>query len=347
MARPRRRHPPVEPARARAVQRRAPGACATCARDPSSSSSATGNARADPRRPRASCTSTRSGRPATGRSGSCSTGTARSGRRTAMATSSIGRSRRCATTLEATGDLSILDDEVAYTDRHQAPTSRHGPIFAHTERQVDAIERGCIPGTALVVFAGGDWEDTLQPADPAMAERLVSSWTVELAYQTLGRYRGRLERAGRAAMARPAGRPVPRRMRADFNRLPRPRWRRRRAGDFRPGRSRATCFIRATGATGVRYRLIPMTRGIISGMFTPDQARSHVALVERHLSFPDGVRLMDRPMAYHGGTDHALQPGRVGRQSSGARSGCSTSTPTSATSRRWRGSAGRTRRFGR
>ena len=54
--------------------------------------------------------------------------------------------------------------------------------------------------------------------------------------------------------------------------------------------------------TGVAYRLLPMTRGIISGMFSVEQARRHVALIERHLSFPDGVRLMDRPMDYHGGT---------------------------------------------
>jgi len=45
-----------------------------------------------------------------------------------------------------------------------------------------------------------------------------------------------------------------------------------------------------------------MTRGMISGMFSVEQASRHFALIERHLSFPDGVRLMDRPMDYHGGT---------------------------------------------
>ncbi len=45
-----------------------------------------------------------------------------------------------------------------------------------------------------------------------------------------------------------------------------------------------------------------MTRGIISGLFSLEQARRHVALIERHLTFPDGVRLMNRPMDYHGGT---------------------------------------------
>jgi cellobiose phosphorylase len=53
--------------------------------------------------------------------------------------------------------------------------------------------------------------------------------------------------------------------------------------------------------TGVSYRLLPMTRGMISGLFTPDQAERHRALIERHLSFPDGVRLMNRPMEYRGG----------------------------------------------
>ncbi len=45
-----------------------------------------------------------------------------------------------------------------------------------------------------------------------------------------------------------------------------------------------------------------MTRGIIGGLFSPEQARRHAALIARHLLFPDGVRLQDRLMDYHGGT---------------------------------------------
>ncbi len=59
--------------------------------------------------------------------------------------------------------------------------------------------------------------------------------------------------------------------------------------------------------TGVSYRLLPMTRGIISGMFTLEQARRHADLIERHLLFPDGARLMDRPMDYHGGTSRIFK----------------------------------------
>ena len=139
---------------------------------------------------------------------------------------------------ETTGDMSVLDDEVAYTDPvTKAPTQDTETIFEHTVRQVDAIERGCIPDTALVVFGGGDWEDTLQPVDAAMAQHLVSSWTVELAYQTLSRYRVVCERAGREPMAASAGRSD----RADAGRLqplPRARWRRRRSRVLRARRDR-------------------------------------------------------------------------------------------------------------
>jgi len=203
--------------------------------------------------------------------------------------------------VEASGDLSILDEQVAYTDvRTKTVTAQTESIFAHTERQIARIERDCIPGTALPVYGGGDWEDTLQPADPAMAQRLVSAWTVELAYQTLDRYRTVCDRAGRGATA---GRlkVLCARIRSDFNRYLVPDG--VVAGLAHFGPDGIEYFLHPRDRkTGVAYRLLPMTRGMISGLFSVEQARRHVALIERHLSFPDGVRLMNRPMEYHGGT---------------------------------------------
>ncbi len=202
--------------------------------------------------------------------------------------------------VETTGDLSILEDQVAYTDdQTMAVTAETETIFAHTERQIATIERDCVPGTALPVFAGGDWEDTLQPADPVMARRLVSAWTVELAYQTLGRYRAVCERAGRDAMAdRLVG--LCARMRSDFNRWLIPDG--VVAGLAHLGPDGIEYFLHPRDRrTGVAYRLLPMTQGMISGLFSVEQARRHAALIERHLSFPDGVRLMNRPMEYRGG----------------------------------------------
>ena len=86
------------------------------------------------------------------------------------------------------------------------------------------------PAPRSCVFGGGDWEDTLQPVDPAMAERLVSSWTVELAYQTLVALPGRVRAGGAGtAMAAAAGRPHGRGCVSDFNRFLVPGRRRRRS----------------------------------------------------------------------------------------------------------------------
>jgi CRISPR-associated protein Csx3 len=203
--------------------------------------------------------------------------------------------------VEATDDLSILDERVAYTDEATlAPTAEAEPISAHVERQVARIEQDCIPGTSLPVFAGGDWEDTLQPVDPGMARRLVSAWTAELAYQTLDRYRTVCDRAGDAAMARRLD-ALCARLRSDFQRHLVPGGVVAGLAEFGP--DGIGYFLHPRDRrTGVAYRLLPMTRGIISGMFTARQAARHAALIDRHLRFPDGVRLMNRPMTYRGGT---------------------------------------------
>jgi cellobiose phosphorylase len=60
-------------------------------------------------------------------------------------------------------------------------------------------------------------------------------------------------------------------------------------------------------ATGVRYSLLPMIHGIIAGLFSPAQARAHLALVAAHLTGPDGARLFDRPLRYHGGVQRIFQ----------------------------------------
>jgi cellobiose phosphorylase len=42
-------------------------------------------------------------------------------------------------------------------------------------------------------------------------------------------------------------------------------------------------------------------------MLTPQQTRAHLEVITRELSGPDGVRLFDRPMPYHGGPQRIFQ----------------------------------------
>jgi len=59
--------------------------------------------------------------------------------------------------------------------------------------------------------------------------------------------------------------------------------------------------------TNVSYSILPMNRGIISEIFTKEQARQHLDLIEQQLKGPDGARLMDRPLRYKGGIQTLFQ----------------------------------------
>ena len=70
--------------------------------------------------------------------------------------------------------------------------------------------------------------------------------------------------------------------------------------------------------TGINYRLLPMTRSIISELVDEEQANKNVKLIEEHLMCPDGVRLMNHPATYKGGVieffQRAEQASNVGRE---------------------------------
>jgi len=59
--------------------------------------------------------------------------------------------------------------------------------------------------------------------------------------------------------------------------------------------------------TGIHYRLLPMTRSMLGGLFTPQQAARHAGLIQQHLLAADGARLMDRPPTYRGGICEIFQ----------------------------------------
>jgi cellobiose phosphorylase len=59
--------------------------------------------------------------------------------------------------------------------------------------------------------------------------------------------------------------------------------------------------------TNIQYSILPMNRGIISGIFTKEQAEHHQDLIEQHLKGPDGARLMNRPLKYKGGIQRIFQ----------------------------------------
>ena len=58
------------------------------------------------------------------------------------------------------------------------------------------IDARVIAGTRLAAYGHGDWNDSLQPVEPDMRERLCSAWTVTLHYQTFTTLAGAFRQLG-------------------------------------------------------------------------------------------------------------------------------------------------------
>jgi 1,2-beta-oligoglucan phosphorylase len=203
--------------------------------------------------------------------------------------------------VETTGDFGFLDELIAWRADDLERTAHRDSVATHVARLIEAVRARFIPGTHLIRYGEGDWNDSLQPVDPLMRDRMVSSWTVALLFQQLGRAAEIYLRAGRTNEALEF-RALAGAMRADFNtHLMRDET---VAGYaiFAPDGQVAEMLLHPSDArTGLSYSLLPMTRSIIGGLFTPEQTRHHLALIRENLVFPDGARLMDRPVAYRGG----------------------------------------------
>ena len=77
---------------------------------------------------------------------------------------------------------------------------------------------------------------------------------------------------------------------------------------FHEGRkNRLPASSAGPASRGLSYSVLPMIHAIINDMFTPEQAETHLGLIRQHLLGPDGARLFDRPMAYHGGPQKYFQ----------------------------------------
>lgn len=208
--------------------------------------------------------------------------------------------------LLASEDASILDDVVPFFDPAGTDRAERATVWVHVERALAVIAARVVPGTHLVAYGHGDWNDSLQPVIPEMRERLCSSWTVTLHHQTLTLFAEALRRLGRPHAATSldglAGQ-----VRADFGQ-------RLLADDelagfayFHPdGRVDHQLHPRDR-ETGIHHRLLPMIHAIIADLFSPEQAAAHLALIRDLLLGVDGARLFDRPPAYRGGLQRHFQ----------------------------------------
>ncbi|MBX4934988.1 GH36-type glycosyl hydrolase domain-containing protein [Rhizobium bangladeshense] len=206
--------------------------------------------------------------------------------------------------IEATGDLAILDEEVSWRDEKTMHKTPHSDSIAiHVEKLLDTVGEQFIPGTHLIRYGEGDWNDSLQPADPHLRDWMVSSWTVALLYEQIVRYSAILRRIGHDDRAK-ALRKIATAMRRDFNRHLMRDGVVAGYGIFDPAHDGVELLLHPSDTrTGLSFSLISMTQAMLGKLFTPAQRRDHMRLIEEHLLFPDGVRLMEKPATYSGGLE--------------------------------------------
>ena len=206
--------------------------------------------------------------------------------------------------LLASGDAGVLDVVEPFHAPHRGDAQR-ASVWEHIRRALAVIDGRVIDGTALAAYGHGDWNDSLQPADAAMREHMCSAWTVTLHCQvltTLARALRRVQRESEALRLEARVGAV----RKDFQRLL-----------LVDGVLAGYALFEQEGVryllhprddvSGVRYSALGMIHAILEDMLTPEQARQHLRLIEEHLTGPDGVRLFDRPMRYHGGPQRFFQ----------------------------------------
>lgn len=200
--------------------------------------------------------------------------------------------------LEETNDRTILEESCSFYSREKKARTEKAGIRVHLRRQLDKIRSMILPGTPFLSYGEGDWNDSLQPVNDELRKRLVSPWTVLLAAQYTLRLAELLVSFDRelADSLRETG--------TLFREGVRDLVRRYR---YLPGFLRVSesgeyeLFFHEQGSSALdgRYRLLPMQRFVLSGLGGKEEAELHTDLIKKHLLFPDGLHLLDKPLPYN------------------------------------------------
>lgn len=206
--------------------------------------------------------------------------------------------RTLANYLMATGDLSILEEKAPFMSlKTNEFVLKDSTIKDHLFRIIETIEESFLEGTSLPRYGGGDWNDTLQPANHDLTAKMVSGWTVALLYDALNIFS--LELKDNALVEKLTQ--IKRNIYDDYQKY--------LIKDGIPagfivfnGTDKIDYLLHpADKKTGLKYRLLALQRPIISQMINRDNALMNQNLIETHLKHPDGVRLMGTAVTYRGG----------------------------------------------
>lgn len=228
--------------------------------------------------------------------------------------------------LSATADAGLLAERLPFVGDGSA--TEPASVREHLIRALGVIDASRIPGTDLPAYSHGDWNDSLQPADKALAAGMCSTWTVVLQAHALSTLASALEAVGDNELAARARRTAGKGTAAMCQLLIKDGV---IAGyglfDTTAANEKAQsvggCTDPTDGSaalapsallvhpgdlrTGLRYSLLPMIHAISGDLLSREQALHHLELIKSYLTGPDGARLFDRPARYQGGPMEVFQ----------------------------------------
>ncbi|MGJ6981609.1 hypothetical protein ACSDQ9_13960 [Aestuariimicrobium soli] len=212
--------------------------------------------------------------------------------------------------LQLTGDAGFLDEGVAFSGE-SGPTDDR-PMVDHLRQAVAYIVAAMVPGSPLPAYGHGDWNDSLQPADPALAHQMASTWTATLQVHALRQLAGGLRAVGREPELAERAAGIADDTEAALHEVLLVDGELAGYGVFGPeghtpgGEVELLVHPRDT-RTGLTHGVLPWIHAISAQQLDREQANHHLDLIAEHLLGPDGARLFDRPAQYRGGPMEVFQ----------------------------------------
>ncbi|MBE0701455.1 MAG: cellobiose phosphorylase [Acholeplasmataceae bacterium] len=199
--------------------------------------------------------------------------------------------------LKATKDDSILHEKVPFMSLEKQKFTEPQSLLDHIDKQLEAINNSFIKGTHLPAYGGGDWDDTLQPANHDLTTKMVSGWTVALLYEAIHQLsielKDTLPKRSASLMF------LAQHIRDDYetymivDEIP--------AGFVIFNDEIEYLLHPKDEKTGLQYRLLPFTRSMIAELANQRYLAHYLDIIDVNLKHPDGVRLMNTVVTYHGG----------------------------------------------
>ena len=216
-----------------------------------------------------------------------------------------------------TKDYAIFDEQVEYKklQDNMLFTNEKYTIKEHLLKLLDYIYNNLFMDTNLSSYGDGDWDDTLQPKDTEQRKSMVSGWTTLLTYQAIEILSNVLKVSDLKLSEELAL--FNTKLKSDYHKY-----------IIKDGIASGFIYYKdnkilnllhpTDNFTNIDYRLLPINRGIISGLFTTDEIQKHLNIVRNELECVDGIRLMNKPARYNGGINtifkRAEQASSVGRE---------------------------------